>query len=1004
MEKQTTTAKHMKKRINSTLLLSAVAMLLGSATATAQIAVPESFAHPISALNTSKPGFKVRPVQADYAGTLENTVARAEAQLAGVLKDPTTDQVFGNVADIFGFDSEGFYNEELVIGYEANGGSEYGLYFPGIPGTTLNGNNYSVEVLTYLNLSPGTYSMTVNSDDGFRVTVGPDARDQFSSIELAVYDGGRGSADSNFKFTIAKAGAYSFRIVYFQGGGGANLYWTSGEGDQKQYVNETLAPGGIKAYRELSGATSPYIQLLTPAVNAKTALPNSAISGTIVDSATAQVLPASVSLTLDGAVADAKAQKTGNKTTYSFQPTSLLKSLSVHQVKLVFSDSTGTVRTSEYSFTVRNYLDVTLPEPFYKETFDAVAEGELPAGWSVENHSSGAGAGEDLNNSNSDSFLDWVVISRDRVQAIGWDSVRRLNVQPGQFVNGKEVTSLVNGNFIYAESDTRGGSQVQYLLTPDIDCSGKNNVFVVFNNIYEQNQDSIGSAEYSIDSGATWLPILYMIDGVDIVKATDGNIDGYATLNNTNGDTAHLEDPVTSQEIGLKYGAFIGVKSNLWSTLSPFISARVNDDPVESKRVELFRLPKADNQAKVRFRFAQAGTGSWYFGIDDLGLYEINQALPPKITKNPEGQTVSAGAQIVMSVTATGEELAYQWKHDGSPISGATGSTLTLSNVQAAAAGQYLVVVSNPGGEVTSSPTTVKVFSGTITQDLVAHLTFDDNLQDSSGKGNNGSPVGAPTFSAGKIGRAVHIPSGSDYVTLGAPADLNFGTDTDFSLAFWAKDAESSGDPSFIGNKDWNSGGNAGYVLATDGDLRLQWNLAGAPGSRKDYDGPGGTFADKGWHHVVVTFTRSRNAVSYVDGVAVSSNSLTANANNVDTPSGFATNIGQDGTGSYGSAFTDLDVDDLGIWRRSLTVQEVAAIYAAGSAGKDLATVTVGGGTSSSALGIARSGTSISITWSGSGAIQSADSITGPWTDVQSASSPLQVSPSGSAKFYRLKP
>ena len=30
--------------------------------------------------------------------------------------------------------------------------------------------------------------------------------------------------------------------------------------------------------------------------------------------------------------------------------------------------------------------------------------------------------------------------------------------------------------------------------------------------------------------------------------------------------------------------------------------------------MELFRLTQADNQAKVRLRFAQAGTGSWYFG------------------------------------------------------------------------------------------------------------------------------------------------------------------------------------------------------------------------------------------------------------------------------------------------------------------------------------------------------------------------------------------------------
>ena len=37
-------------------------------------------------------------------------------------------------------------------------------------------------------------------------------------------------------------------------------------------------------------------------------------------------------------------------------------------------------------------------------------------------------------------------------------------------------------------------------------------------------------------------------------------------------DTASLTDPNTGDEIGHKYGAFIGVSSNLWSTLSPYIS------------------------------------------------------------------------------------------------------------------------------------------------------------------------------------------------------------------------------------------------------------------------------------------------------------------------------------------------------------------------------------------------------------------------------------------------
>ena len=592
----------------------------------------------------------------------------------------------------------------------------------------------------------------------------------------------------------------------------------------------------------------------------------------------------------------------------------------------------------------RAQQQITLPSALYLETFDQVQEGALPTGWSVQNFTDDATAGEDLSDPRSDSFKNWVVISRERVQEIGdlgaWEAPRRLTGPVGYAVNGVAVTNLISGNFAYAESDVRSGNQIQYLFSRDFDLSGKTSIYLSYHSIYEQNQDAIGAVEYSIDSGATWLPVVYMLDTPDVVKDASGAVDGYATLSAVKDDAAKYTDPVTGEEKGGFYGAFIGVQSNLWSTLGQYISPRIDNDSVESKRVELFRLTQADNQAKVRLRFAQAGTGSWYFGVDDVGLYSIQAAQPPVISQSPLSQSVSAGATVTLQVTATGAE-SYVWKLNGAVLAGQTQSTLTLANIASAQAGEYQVIVTGPGGSTPSAVAKVEVFTGAISQDLVAHLKFEDTLDDSSGKGNAGSPVGGPTFTPGKIGKAIHLAAAGDYVSLAAPTDLNFGTETSFSISMWAKLTEWSDDASLIGNKDWNSGGNQGYVLATDGDGRLQWNLAGSPGTRKDYDGPAGTFSDHNWHHVVVTFNRTGNAVSYVDGQAVNSTSLAASQNSLDTPDGYATNIGQDGTGSYGPSFTDADFDDVGVWRRSLTVQEVTAIYNAGLVGKDLTQATI---------------------------------------------------------------
>jgi hypothetical protein len=86
------------------------------------------------------------------------------------------------------------------------------------------------------------------------------------------------------------------------------------------------------------------------------------------------------------------------------------------------------------------------------------------------------------------------------------------------------------------------------------------------------------------------------------------------------------------------------------------------------------------------------------------------QATSPTITAQPQNQTVAPGASVSFAITANGTApLSYQWKFNDSDVAGATNPTLTLSNVQAANAGSYSVVVSNAGGSVTSSPAALTV-------------------------------------------------------------------------------------------------------------------------------------------------------------------------------------------------------------------------------------------------------------------------------------------------------
>ena len=101
-------------------------------------------------------------------------------------------------------------------------------------------------------------------------------------------------------------------------------------------------------------------------------------------------------------------------------------------------------------------------------------------------------------------------------------------------------------------------------------------------------------------------------------------------------------------------------------------------------------------------------------GPVDVILMEVPGPL--NIRTQPQSRTNDAGTTATFTVTASGSPpLSYQWWKNSAPladssnISGATTATLTLAHVSQSYAGGYTVVVSNAGGSVTSSVTTLTV-------------------------------------------------------------------------------------------------------------------------------------------------------------------------------------------------------------------------------------------------------------------------------------------------------
>lgn len=77
--------------------------------------------------------------------------------------------------------------------------------------------------------------------------------------------------------------------------------------------------------------------------------------------------------------------------------------------------------------------------------------------------------------------------------------------------------------------------------------------------------------------------------------------------------------------------------------------------------------------------------------------------IPAAITQQPQSTNVPPGAAVTFSVTATSSTpIAYQWRFNDVDLPGATGPTLTLTNIQEEIAGNYLVVVTDSIGSIRS--------------------------------------------------------------------------------------------------------------------------------------------------------------------------------------------------------------------------------------------------------------------------------------------------------------
>ncbi|MFC4993088.1 LamG-like jellyroll fold domain-containing protein [Rubritalea tangerina] len=296
--------------------------------------------------------------------------------------------------------------------------------------------------------------------------------------------------------------------------------------------------------------------------------------------------------------------------------------------------------------------------------------------------------------------------------------------------------------------------------------------------------------------------------------------------------------------------------------------------------------------------------------------------------------------QIASNITA------YELRRDGSLIATLSSSdqhytdTLALPPTPQEITVNYSLTAIG-GSDSADAPvlqSSLVLYTGELSDALIAYYPFDGNFTDQSGKGNHANVgTGSPTFIGGIHGTAASLDGVDDSISLGSPADLAFGPNDHFSLSFWYRtSADQESDPVIISNKDWASGNNIGWQIEAAADNGDDFGLQIGDGSNRA-DSPASDLDFNTWYHVSAVFERGSFMSLYVNGTLVSNTDISSVTGSLINA--LSTNIGQDGTGTY-SDFTLMDIDDLAIWRRALVPSEIQLIYQESQLGASLGDLT----------------------------------------------------------------
>ncbi|HRZ37016.1 MAG TPA: hypothetical protein P5534_11715 [Candidatus Paceibacterota bacterium] len=369
-------------------------------------------------------------------------------------------------------------------------------------------------------------------------------------------------------------------------------------------------------------------------------------------------------------------------------------------------------------------------------------------------------------------------------------------------------------------------------------------------------------------------------------------------------------------------------------------------------------IPASTNTARVRY-LDQAPTPH-----ETVREWSFVTGPAPVILWMSSGATVAVGDDVTLGVRAAGlQPLSYQWRADGVPIADATSAVLALGAVTVAQAGAYDVVVGSPSGAVSSPVAVLTVLSalplGGLLNDVTAHYAFETHVDGVVGNearaagyagfardeallnGAEGDPSALmPPFTTapGKAragAGALDCDGIGDYGDiLGSPVLI----DWDWTVSAWFKpDTGGAGLSGTTRAFVFETAGSAypisfGLRAGTSGNSNFQIYSDYASGTDpyRDFQVPNAD-VDR-WHHIAIVYRSAAAAIEgYLDGTLTHQIPLSGAFNT--SWSGFRVGTYRSANGRWFKG----QVDEVALWQRALSTDEIAGLFTAGDQSQTLA-------------------------------------------------------------------